>query len=208
MILIGQYDSPFVRRVGLALTLYGHAFEHRPWSSFGDVEKLIALNPLARVPTLVTDPGDVLTDSHVILAYLDGLAAPETVLMPADPDDRRRALRVIGLATGLGDVAVSLFYEMRLHVEASDLLVGRRRRQIAGGLAALEEVSATAPEAALFGGRLGHADIALAAALRFVREAHPGLFDAAAHPSLAARTARLEALPAFQTISQAFIPPN
>lgn len=23
MILIGQYDSPFVRRVGIALTLYG-----------------------------------------------------------------------------------------------------------------------------------------------------------------------------------------
>jgi glutathione S-transferase len=30
MILIGQYDSPFVRRVGIALTLYGMKFEHRP----------------------------------------------------------------------------------------------------------------------------------------------------------------------------------
>ena len=29
MILIGQYDSPFVRRVGIALTLYGMKFEHR-----------------------------------------------------------------------------------------------------------------------------------------------------------------------------------
>jgi len=36
MILIGQYDSPFVRRVGIALTLYGLAFEHRPWSTFGE----------------------------------------------------------------------------------------------------------------------------------------------------------------------------
>jgi len=34
MILIGQYDSPFVRRVGIALTLYGLPFEHRPWSIF------------------------------------------------------------------------------------------------------------------------------------------------------------------------------
>ena len=32
MILIGQYDSPFVRRVGIALRLYGMEFEHRPWS--------------------------------------------------------------------------------------------------------------------------------------------------------------------------------
>lgn len=30
MILIGLYDSPFVRRVGIALTLYEVAFEHRP----------------------------------------------------------------------------------------------------------------------------------------------------------------------------------
>jgi hypothetical protein len=27
-ILIGQHDSPFVRRVGIALTLYGLSFEH------------------------------------------------------------------------------------------------------------------------------------------------------------------------------------
>jgi hypothetical protein len=30
MILIGQYDSPFVRRVGIALALYSISFEHRP----------------------------------------------------------------------------------------------------------------------------------------------------------------------------------
>ena len=53
MILIGQFDSPFVRRVGVALTLYGMAFEHRPWSVFGDAEAIAAYNPLRRVPTLV-----------------------------------------------------------------------------------------------------------------------------------------------------------
>ena len=39
MILIGQYDSPFVRRVAIALRLYGLPFEHRPWSTFGDADK-------------------------------------------------------------------------------------------------------------------------------------------------------------------------
>src|ERR1700753_3993842 len=57
MILIGQYDSPFVRRVGIALTTYGVAFEHRPWSTFGDVDKIATLNPLRRVPTLGWDDG-------------------------------------------------------------------------------------------------------------------------------------------------------
>ncbi len=73
MILIGQYDSPFVRRVGIALTLYGLPFEHRPWSTFSDAEKIRAYNPLVRVPTLVLDDGAVLIDSHIILDYLDSL---------------------------------------------------------------------------------------------------------------------------------------
>ena len=38
MILIGQYDSPFVRRVGIALRRYQLPFEHRPWSVWGDAE--------------------------------------------------------------------------------------------------------------------------------------------------------------------------
>lgn len=51
MILIGQYDSPFVRRVGIALTLYGIAYEHRSWSAFGDADKIRPYN----VPILGLD---------------------------------------------------------------------------------------------------------------------------------------------------------
>jgi glutathione S-transferase len=50
MILIGQYDSPFVCRVAIALRLYALPFEHRPWSTFGDAEKITPFNPLRRVP--------------------------------------------------------------------------------------------------------------------------------------------------------------
>ena len=60
MILIGQYDSPFVRRVAIALTLYRIPFEHRPWSTFGDAEKIRPYSPMMRVPTLVLDDGEVL----------------------------------------------------------------------------------------------------------------------------------------------------
>ena len=50
MILIGQYDSPFVRRVGIALRLYGMGFEHRPWSVFGQAAEIAALkDTLARI---------------------------------------------------------------------------------------------------------------------------------------------------------------
>ena len=53
MILIGQYDSPFVRRVAIALDLYRMPFEHRPWSTFGDADQFASFNPLRRVPALV-----------------------------------------------------------------------------------------------------------------------------------------------------------
>ena len=55
MFLIGQYDSPFVRRTAIAMRLYGVAFEHRPWSTFGEGDKIAPYNPLRRVPTLVLD---------------------------------------------------------------------------------------------------------------------------------------------------------
>lgn len=34
MILIGMYDSPFVRRVAIALPVYAMEHEHRNWSVF------------------------------------------------------------------------------------------------------------------------------------------------------------------------------
>jgi len=74
MILIGQYDSPFVRRVAVTLELYGVAYEHRPWSAVGDAEKIAEVNPLMRVPTLVTGEGQAVTDSGTIVQLLDHLA--------------------------------------------------------------------------------------------------------------------------------------
>jgi len=207
MILIGQYDSPFVRRVGIALTLYGIAFEHRPWSAFGDADRIRPLNPLVRVPTLVLDDGTVLSESHAMLDYLDGLVPAERRMFPAAEPARHRAIRVAALATGLGDKAVSLFYEQRLHDRASPVWVERCRSQIAAVLAALEAERSSSPTPYWFGDRIGHADIAVAAVLRFLGEAHPGLARLADYPALAAHAARLEALPAFQAVQQAFIPP-
>jgi glutathione S-transferase len=208
MILIGQYDSPFVRRVGIALTLYGLPFEHRPWSTFGDADKVRAYNPLVRVPTLVLDDGEVLIESHLILDYLDSRVPAGQAMFPAAEPDRHRALKVAALATGLADKAVSLFYERRLHKQASDVWVDRCRGQIAGALAVLEADRVGRVGDYWFGDRIGQADIAVAAAVRFVADAHPELVSMADFPTLKAAVARLEALPVFQAISQPFIPPS
>lgn len=207
MILIGQYDSPFVRRVGVALTLYGLPFEHLPWSVFGDGDKLRAYNPLMRVPVLALDDGSALIESHAILDYLDSLAPPGGALFPAAEPARRAALKITALATGLADKAVSLFYEKHMHAEQSEVWASRCRAQISATLAALEACWAGRDGGYWFGERIGHADITVAAALRFTGEAHPGLFALSDYPALQRHAARLEALPVFQKIAQPFMPP-
>ena len=207
MILIGQYDSPFVRRVGIALRLYGMAFEHRPWSVFGEADRVAALNPLTRVPTLVLDDGDVLVDSTSMLDFLDGLVPADRALFPREEPARRRALKVAALATGLADKAVSLFYELHLHDPVSEAWAGRCRGQILAALRMLDAERAERPGDWWFGGRIGHADIALACVLRFVAEAHAGLVALADYPALEAHAARCEAMPVFQEVSQPFIAP-
>jgi glutathione S-transferase len=205
MILIGQYDSPFVRRVGIALRLYSLPFEHRPWSVFGDGEKVMALNPLMRVPTLVLPDGFVLTDSHMMLDYLDHLVV--NPMFPRAEPQRHRALKVAVLAAGLAEKAVSLFYERRLHETTSPVWIARCEAQIAATLAALEADRAAKTEPWWFGHEIGHADVMVACAWRFMSEAHPGLIRPEAMPHLASHSARCEALPVFVEISQPFLAP-
>jgi glutathione S-transferase len=208
MILIGQYDSPFVRRVAIALRLYGLAFEHRPWSTFGDGDKIAPHNPLRRVPTLVLDAGEVLIESTAILDYLDEVAGPEKAMIAARGPERRRALKISALATGLGDKGVSLLYERVLRKDQSKIWVERCQAQIGGVLEVLEQERAAIATPYWFGERIGHADIAVACVLRFTGEAHRQLFDAARYPALSAHAARCEALAPFQEIVQPLAPPS
>ncbi|MGL4262212.1 MAG: glutathione S-transferase family protein [Afipia sp.] len=208
MNLIGQYDSPFVRRVALALRFYGMPFEHTPWSTFGDADKIALYNPLMRVPTLVLDDGEVVIESTAILDYLDEIAGPSRALIPDCGHIRREVLHICALATGLGDKAVSLLYERVLRGEESKRWVERCRTQIAGVLASLEEDRARHKTRYWFGDNITHADIAVACVIRFTREAHAGLFDVARYPALDRHAETCEALQPFQDIVQPLAPPN
>lgn len=208
MFLIGQYDSPFVRRVAIALKLYGIAFEHKPWSTFGDADKIAPYNPLRRVPTLVLDDGEALIESTIILDYLDELVGPDKAMTAASGPERRHQLRICALATGLADKAVSLLYERVLRKEQSKIWVERCEAQISDVLAVLDKERAAVKAPWWLGSRIGHADIAVACVLRFVREAHPQLFDAARYQALASHGARCEALPVFKEVVQPLAPPK
>ena len=208
MFLIGQYDSPFVRRTAIAMRLYGIAFVHKPWSTFGDAETIAPYNPLRRVPTLVLDDGEALIDSGAILDHLDEVVGPERAMIASSGPARRHALRTMALATGLADKAVSLLYERVLRKEQLKLWVARCEAQISDVIEVLEKERAAVTTPYWFGARIGHADVAVACALRFTTEAHPHLFDAARYPALAAHAAHCEALPPFREIVQPLSPPK
>lgn len=208
MVLIGQYDSPFVRRVAVALNLYEMAYEHWPWSTFADAEKLAAYNPLRRVPTLVLGGDEVLIESMAILDYLDEQVDPGLRLLPAVGSGRRAALKTCALATGLCDKMVSLVYERALHAETSDAWIARCTAQVSGVLAVLEAQCASLSAPFWFGERPGHADIAVACAMRFLGEAHPDIAAMSDRTALAAHAERCEAMATFNSVVQRFDPPR
>jgi glutathione S-transferase len=207
MILIGQYDSPFVRRVGIALRMYNLPFEHRGWSAFGDAAKLHVYNPLMRVPTLVLTDGFALIDSHTILDYLDSLVPEDVAMFPQVEPDRRHVMRATTLATGLADKAVSLFYERRMHDVMSPAWSERCQTQMASCLDAIEAERAAKPGPFWMGDRISHADIALACTMRFLTDVHDTIFSLSRYPAIQRHAEYFEAMPIFQEISQPFLAP-
>lgn len=208
MQLIGQYDSPFVRRVGLALTRYGVAFTHHPFSSFGESDKFVTHNPLRRVPTLVLDDGEALIDSYAILDHLDEVHGGDRALIAAAGPERRAALRRCAVATGVADKAVSFFYARNFAPSLDPVFVARSEGQIRDGLALLDAECAGRAGDWWFGEEPGHDDNTVACVARFVSEAYAHLVSLAGYPALADHCARAEVRDEFQAISQAFIPPN
>lgn len=72
-------------------------------------QDLIAVNPLGKVPTFLTDDGQVLYDSRVICEYLNDLARGP--LLAADGPDRWATLSLQALGDGVLDGALIARYE-------------------------------------------------------------------------------------------------
>jgi glutathione S-transferase len=195
MILVGQYDSPYVRRVAVSLRILELPYEHDTRSIFADFDAMRQVNPLGRIPSLVLDDGEVLIDSAAILDWLDQtVGGPERALIPPAGPERRRTLRLIALATGAIDKVGAAAYERLIRPAALRWpeWIERCRTQGAGAIAAL--AAEPWPERA----RLDQAEITTACTVRYVRMADPDLLPPGRFPTLDALSARCEALPAFQ----------
>jgi glutathione S-transferase len=196
MQLVGHYDSPFVRRVGVSLTVLGIPFERQLLSVFSNAEAMRAFNPLVRVPAVVLDDGECLIDSAAILDHLDEMVGPARALLPAGGKARRDALQKIVLATGIGDKAIAITYERRKPAARIDeTWIARCRAQQEGALGELDRRFADSkPDER----RLMQPEITVAAMLGYLRLRQPETLPVGRYAALEALSAWAEALAAFQ----------
>ncbi len=194
MILVGQYDSPFVRRVAVSLRVLGFAYEHDTRSVFGDFDAMRKVNPLGRIPSLALDDGAVLIDSAAILDWLDQEVGPGRALVPPGGAARRRALGRMALATGAIDKVGAATYERVIRPSALRWpeWMARCRTQAEGAIAALaaEAWPAEAP--------IGQDQITTACMIRYVRMVDDELLAEGKYPALDALSARCEAREEFR----------
>lgn len=186
--------SPFVRKVLMTAIELGldSRIERIPVNPWEPGEQLTSVNPLGKVPALVTDTGMMLYDSPVICEYLDTLHTGAQ-LLPLTGDERWRVLRLQALADGILDAAVLWRMEsMRPDGERSASWMSFQREAVTRGLKELEQ------ESVHWGQTLNIGRIAAACALGYLdfRFAHEEWRNK--HPHLTRWYASVEARPSMQ----------
>ncbi|MEQ8506505.1 MAG: glutathione S-transferase [Rhodospirillales bacterium] len=107
--------SPFVRKVMVTAHEAGIVDQIEPiatnvWAKDTDIG---TDNPVGKVPTIVTDGGEILYDSSVICEYLDSLHDGKK-LFPASGGARWQALRLNALGDGMCETGIRRLLETRL----------------------------------------------------------------------------------------------
>jgi glutathione S-transferase len=195
MILVGQFDSPFVRRVAVTLHHYHLRFERNRLSVFHPA--MVEINPLMRVPALIIDGDETLYDSTAIIDYLDELAGPHKALIPRSGDERRRVLQALALATGAIEKAIAVVYERQFHSPngiAHEWTV-RCMAQLSGALVHLD--AHAGGELWYFGNKFTQADITIGCLVGYLKLRLPEAFTPGLYASLEQLSERCEVLDAF-----------
>lgn len=166
MKLIGSYTSPYVRKISVILLEKGLCFQLINATPWEDDPRVIAVNPLGKVPVLITPQGESIFDSPIIAQYLD-LVCPEPALLPADPLHALRVRQLEALADGVTDAAMAIVRECQRQADRqNEGFILHQRGKIRRGLDALE-LSARQGQW-LNTKALSLADIAVACSLGFI----------------------------------------
>lgn len=198
MVLHGFFRSSASWRVRIALGLKGIAVQHRSRHLRRDEQggpDFLALNPQGLVPALVTDDGEIVTQSLAIIEWLDD-TYPEPELLPRSPMARAkvRAFALVLAADTHPLQNLRVLRQLRERGLDQAAVNGWAADANATGLAACEALLEHAPGPFCFGAAPGLADCCLVPQLGNARRfgVELGLF-----PRLLAREAACMRLPAF-----------
>jgi glutathione S-transferase len=129
MKLFYSVTSPYVRKVRAVAISLGISDQITlvPVDAHASPPELLAVNPLSKVPCLITADGAAIFDSPVICEYLDMLA-DGLPLIPRDPPHRVLTLRMQAIGDGLLDAMVLRRMEQMRPEEAARRKVLNRQR--------------------------------------------------------------------------------
>lgn len=140
LLLVGQYDSPFTRRVGITLHEYSFDYARDTHSVYSEPDAVRALSPMTRIPALIVDGRHTLVDSSAIVDHLDELVGREHALAPAQGMARMEVLQLCAMSISITEKIAQIGYERQFHApeHRSDYWERRCLAQITAGLAQLE----------------------------------------------------------------------
>ena len=144
MQLLANTTSPYVRIARVAMIEKGLNVEPTIVDPWADDPRLREANAATRVPTLITDDGIPLTESLLIVQWLEH-ARPAPDWPSLLGVDVAGVLSRAGIALGVIDAAVHtiIIRKVTAPVLFDDTPVGlRRRRTMAEGMARLESIAA------------------------------------------------------------------
>ncbi|HJV26551.1 MAG TPA: glutathione S-transferase [Aromatoleum sp.] len=197
MKLFASLTSPYARKIRILLAEKGLPFElvvDSPWEAN---TRIPTVNPLGKVPALVTDDGETFFDSPVIAAYIETLDSG-LPLLPKDPLQAVRVRQIEALADGLIDAAVLAVLESRRPTgQRSDMEIDRQIEKVDRSVDELERRAASREW--MHGDTMSLADISVAVALGYLDLRFPDHEWRSAHPALAALAAHMFARPSFAT---------
>ncbi|GGA80338.1 hypothetical protein GCM10011369_22850 [Neiella marina] len=202
MKLIGMLDSPYVRRVAISMQLLNIEFEHQSLSVFRDFDEFQRISPTVKAPTLVCNNGRLLTDSNLILSYLEAIAGNSRTLMPQGISEYQLALHIVGLALTACEKSVQIVYEQQLRPDDKQHQpwIDRVQGQLLHCYQLLEQ-ELSKSNLAKRSDDIRQTGITVACAWYFTQHMIPGVIDPEQFPLLSRYSATVEQLPEFQAAS-------
>jgi len=166
MELLIARPSPYARKIRVALIEKGIPCEitvDNPWL---ENPRIQTVNPIGKVPALITDSGDVIHDSKVIFEYIETMFSGPT-LTPTNAIERITHKQIEAICDGICDAVVLIALEgTRPEEKQSEAWVERQTRKIYAGV---EEINSRLNDRKSFTGlEFGLAEISTVVMLEYI----------------------------------------